>query len=593
MSGVDPANVEINWNSVSPDEASNPEECTVFARNLGFEITDDQLEKVFEDIGPVKRAFVVTDRASKKSKGFGFVQFATRGDAERAVTSLQAKEIGGRKLKLEMAGKTNQHKSAKAAKSTAAASAASGGVASADAAAKAEEEKAKQRELRRTKNIKRVIETRGGHRMLVLTGLPKDVTESELHKSLKAFGTVEALIFPAPDGEALGDKSHAAARVQFSSKAETGACALGLKTVRTAPVKVTLLDAKAARLIVRNLRYTTTEDTIRKLASEFGTVKDVHLPLADGKARGFGFVQFESLSAAAAAIKKLSKIDGRNVAADWALAKDSYIAVRDSAANAEGADESADTKTATAKPAKAAPKSKPEKSKSKSAAAAEDDDGSDEDGPAPATGGDDSALGVVDMMDDEDEQDNKPIGKKERQSIKIKSEDEENGAAAEDDAEGSDGEGESRSELPSDADESSGGEDEDGEGEDSDSAMADADSKDGGDDGSGSEGEGEGDESDGEGEDAEDGDTTGHDESDAVTEQKIQSAIDRQKSSDVGKGTTVFVRNLLFETTEDQLLERFKEFGPIKFAKIVMDKEKGYSRGSGFVQFRNKYVSNL
>ncbi len=53
----------------------------------------------------MKRAFVVTEKQTKASKGFGFVQFATRADAERAVTTLQAKEIDGRKLKLEMAGK--------------------------------------------------------------------------------------------------------------------------------------------------------------------------------------------------------------------------------------------------------------------------------------------------------------------------------------------------------------------------------------------------------------------------------------------------------------------------------------------------------
>ena len=64
------------------------------------------------------------------------------------------------------------------------------------------------------------------------------------------------------------------------------------------------------------------------------------------------------------------------------------------------------------------------------------------------------------------------------------------------------------------------------------------------------------------------------DEEDSVTPQKNISA-------------TLFVRNLPFESTDESLLEHFKSFGPIRYARIVYDPSTGRSRGSGFVSFYN------
>lgn len=54
-------------------------------------------------------------------------------------------------------------------------------------------------------------------------------------------------------------------------------------------------------------------------------------------------------------------------------------------------------------------------------------------------------------------------------------------------------------------------------------------------------------------------------------------------STDVG--STVFIRNLPFEATESELGELFRTFGPIRYARITMDKSTGRSRGTGFVCF--------
>jgi len=50
----------------------------------------------------------------------------------------------------------------------------------------------------------------------------------------------------------------------------------------------------------------------------------------------------------------------------------------------------------------------------------------------------------------------------------------------------------------------------------------------------------------------------------------------------------IFVGNLSFDTTEDQLQDLFAAFGEVKSAKIVTDNYTGRSRGFGFVEMVNK-----
>lgn len=51
------------------------------------------------------------------------------------------------------------------------------------------------------------------------------------------------------------------------------------------------------------------------------------------------------------------------------------------------------------------------------------------------------------------------------------------------------------------------------------------------------------------------------------------------------QGSTLFIRNVQFEATEDELYALFKAFGPVRYARIVMDPVSKRSRGTGFVNF--------
>ncbi|KAJ1565174.1 RNA recognition motif-containing protein, partial [Nowakowskiella sp. JEL0078] len=58
-------------------------------------------------------------------------------------------------------------------------------------------------------------------------------------------------------------------------------------------------------------------------------------------------------------------------------------------------------------------------------------------------------------------------------------------------------------------------------------------------------------------------------------------------SASVNEGSTLFIRNLSFESTEEDLFEKFKPFGRLRFARVVRD-NLGKSRGTGFVCFHEK-----
>lgn len=76
----------------------------LFIRNLPTTATNDTLENLFSDIGPIKRCFVVTDTDNHAiCAGYGFVHFAMEEDAKNAMRKLQGQNIGGKKIIIEQA----------------------------------------------------------------------------------------------------------------------------------------------------------------------------------------------------------------------------------------------------------------------------------------------------------------------------------------------------------------------------------------------------------------------------------------------------------------------------------------------------------
>ena len=80
----------------------------LYVGNLPYQLTIDELKEFFAGAGTVTDAAIITDRDSGRSKGFGFVEFATDEDANRAQTMFngaQAQESHAQSRPRQTAGR--------------------------------------------------------------------------------------------------------------------------------------------------------------------------------------------------------------------------------------------------------------------------------------------------------------------------------------------------------------------------------------------------------------------------------------------------------------------------------------------------------
>ena len=76
-------------------EVTNPR---LYVGNLNYEATEGDLYELFNGVGKVQNAEIVTLKGTYKSKGFGFVTMITVDEAKRAVETLHDKPFMGRNL---------------------------------------------------------------------------------------------------------------------------------------------------------------------------------------------------------------------------------------------------------------------------------------------------------------------------------------------------------------------------------------------------------------------------------------------------------------------------------------------------------------
>ncbi|MDD5566887.1 MAG: RNA-binding protein [Patescibacteria group bacterium] len=70
----------------------------LYVGGLSYDVTDAQLNEYFAQAGTVESASVVIDRMTGRSRGFGFVEMATDGDAQKAIETLNGQEFAGRTI---------------------------------------------------------------------------------------------------------------------------------------------------------------------------------------------------------------------------------------------------------------------------------------------------------------------------------------------------------------------------------------------------------------------------------------------------------------------------------------------------------------
>lgn len=74
----------------------------IFVGNVSFEVSEADLKDFFENYGEIEQCKLITDRATGKSRGFGFVKYTSSASAENAVKEAHAHQFKGRALNVKL-----------------------------------------------------------------------------------------------------------------------------------------------------------------------------------------------------------------------------------------------------------------------------------------------------------------------------------------------------------------------------------------------------------------------------------------------------------------------------------------------------------
>ncbi|XP_065897360.1 RNA-binding protein 28-like [Dysidea avara] len=482
-------------------------EKTLFVRGLDYSTTDTQLEEAFSDYGPIKTCFTVKDKGTKdKCRGFGYVIYCTRDDASRAIEGV--KNIKGRKVQVSFAAK-REPKKGKRKKSEVKDDEATDEVTT----KKPKLDNAQSNDDDVSKTAKKAVtateaKPKSGSTVsvkastAVLTGLPSGVTKKQIYKRCRKVGEVVNITYP------VEGRDNDTALVQYSNHQVTtkAISALNGKIFKGSTLsavlfiqenkKISKKTLQRSRLIVRNLKFKCSEETLSEIFSKYGKVVEVQIPTKpDGKRVGCGFVQYSSVFDASRAVKQMNgqEIQGRVVAVDWVVPKSQYeeaklVGVQDDSPEEEGDQDDQEDND-------------------------EDPASSDQQEDQQSDQGDQHSDQEIQQSDQEDQ-----LSDQEDNTSDVMSED-----------------------VGSDDDDDVNDE------EDEDNDML-----------------------------------TDHDKSKPRTP-----SHKRKLTNDVSEGRTVFIRNLSFDTDEDDLTDMFTEFGNISYCKIVMNTQTGLPKGTAFVQFKD------
>ncbi len=76
---------------------------TIYAGNLDFGATEEDLRSVFEAYGQVDRITIVRDRDTGQPRGFGFVEMPNDEEAEKAIQATNGTQLRGRAMNVSEA----------------------------------------------------------------------------------------------------------------------------------------------------------------------------------------------------------------------------------------------------------------------------------------------------------------------------------------------------------------------------------------------------------------------------------------------------------------------------------------------------------
>ncbi|PLB35492.1 nuclear and cytoplasmic polyadenylated RNA-binding protein pub1 [Aspergillus candidus] len=102
--------IRVNWayqsNSTNKEDTSN--HFHIFVGDLSNEVNDEILQQAFNAFGSVSEARVMWDMKTGRSRGYGFVAFRDRNEADKALTSMDGEWLGSRAIRCNWANQKGQ-----------------------------------------------------------------------------------------------------------------------------------------------------------------------------------------------------------------------------------------------------------------------------------------------------------------------------------------------------------------------------------------------------------------------------------------------------------------------------------------------------
>ncbi|KAF5808984.1 hypothetical protein HanRHA438_Chr04g0161741 [Helianthus annuus] len=253
---------------------------SLYVGDLEANVTDSQLYDLFNQVGQVVSVRVCRDLSTRRSLGYGYVNYSNSSDAARAIDVLNFTAVNGKAIRIMYS-----HRDPSIRKS--------------------------------------------GTANIFIKNLDKSIDNKALHDTFSSFGNIlSCKIATYNTGQSKGYGF-----VQFDTEeaAQNAIDKLNGMLINDKQVYVghflrkqerdsSLSRAKFNNVYVKNLSDSTTDEDLKKTFGEYGTITSaVVMKDGDGKSKGFGFVNFESADDAAVAVEALNgkKIDEK----EWYVGK--------------------------------------------------------------------------------------------------------------------------------------------------------------------------------------------------------------------------------------------------------------------------------
>ncbi|GFP92220.1 polyadenylate-binding protein 2 [Phtheirospermum japonicum] len=240
---------------------------SLYVGDLDFNVTDSQLYDTFNQVGQVVSVRVCRDLSTRRSLGYGYVNYSNPQDAAKAIDLLSFTPLNNKMIRV-----TYSHRDPSIRKS--------------------------------------------GTANIFIKNLDKAIDNKALHDTFSSFGNIlSCKIATDPNGQSKGYGF-----VQFDTEdaAQTAIDKLNGMLINDKQVYVghflrkqerdtAITKAKFNNVFVKNLAEATTDDDLKKTFGEYGPItSSVVMRDADGKSRCFGFVNFDNADDAAKAVEALN-----------------------------------------------------------------------------------------------------------------------------------------------------------------------------------------------------------------------------------------------------------------------------------------------